>query len=422
MNVLVLGGGGREHALCWSLSRSRRLKNLYALPGNAGTAELAVNLPGDPCDPKVVLEHIRRERIELTVVGPEDPLAAGLVDALEHADCRVFGPTAEAARVESDKAFAKQIMRQHAIPTAEARIFDDYSAAREYIATRDAPLVVKAAGLARGKGVIMCDDPPTALRAAEQILVDQIFGDAGRRIVVEERLEGREASVLALVDGRTIYLLEPAQDYKRLGAGDVGPNTGGMGSFCPSRAIDDDTMSQIERQVFVPLVDALVRRDVRYRGVLYAGLMLTTSGPKVLEFNCRFGDPETQVILPRLKSDLLETFDLACRGKLHDARLEWDSRPAVCVVMASQGYPDRYETGRRIHGLREAAQDEDVRVFHAGTRLASDGAVETAGGRVVGVTALDESLASAAERAYAAVEKIRFEGAVWRKDVGATGE
>jgi phosphoribosylamine--glycine ligase len=416
MNVLVIGSGGREHALCYRLASSPRLDKLFILPGNAGTASLGTNIPGNAADIKLALEVARRESIDLTVVGPEDPLAAGMVDAFQEARLRIFGPTAAAARLESDKSFAKVLMRQQAVPTADARIFENYDQARQYIATRDEPVVIKAAGLAKGKGVIVCDDPADGILAAERMMVDRVFGEAGARIVVEERLGGREASLLAIVDGQTLFVLEPAQDYKRLGERDTGPNTGGMGSFCPTPAIDDDLMAQIQRQILVPTLDGLTREGIHYRGVLYAGLMLTPAGPKVLEFNCRFGDPETQAILMRLQSDLLDLLDAAVSGHLDEAAVQWDPRHALCVVMASQGYPEKYPTGFPITGLPHSPAD-DVAVFHAGTRL-QDGQVLTAGGRVLGVTALGDTLADARRRAYETVDRIRFEGAYYRPDLG----
>jgi phosphoribosylamine---glycine ligase len=417
MNVLVIGSGGREHALCYRLARSPRLGKLFILPGNAGTAALGTNVPGDAADIKLALEVARREAIDLTIVGPEDPLAAGMVDAFQAAGRRIFGPTAAAARLESDKSFAKLLMRQQAVPTADARIFESYEQARQYIATRDEAVVIKAAGLAKGKGVIVCEDPADGILAAERMMVDRIFGEAGARIIVEERLNGREASLLAIVDGQTLFVLEPAQDYKRLGEGDTGPNTGGMGSFCPTPTIGDDLMAQVQRQILVPTLDGLAREGIQYRGVLYAGLMLTPAGPKVLEFNCRFGDPETQAILMRLQSDLLELLDAAVSGALDEAAVQWDPRAALCVVMASQGYPEKYPTALPITGLPAAAARDDVAVFHAGTRRVDD-KVLTAGGRVLGVTALGDTLADARRVAYEAVEQIRFEGAYYRKDLG----
>lgn len=416
MNILVVGSGGREHAICHAVARSKRLGKLFTLPGNAGTATLGTNVGGDPCDFGHVLSVIRREAIDLTIVGPEDPLAAGLVDALHEAGVRVFGPTASAARLEADKAYAKQLMRQYAVPTAEARTFSDYEHARQYIATRDEALVVKAAGLAKGKGAIVCDDPSDALMAAERMLKKREFGEAGAKIVVEEKLLGWEASLLALVNGQTMYILDPAQDYKRLGDGGTGPNTGGMGSYCPSTGIDEHTMLEIQRQIMVPIADALHREEVPFVGVLYAGLMLTASGPKVLEFNCRFGDPETQVILPRLRSDFLDLIEAVVDGALDEVDVAWDERAAVCVVMASGGYPGKYSTGVPIDGLPVWSNEGDVFVYHAGTKLDGDRVV-TAGGRVLGVTGLGETLASARQRAYEAAEGIAFEGAIYRRDI-----
>ncbi len=416
MRVLVIGSGGREHALCYALARSAALDKLFILPGNAGTARLGTNIPGDPQDIGLALDVARREAIDLTVVGPEDPLAAGIVDAFQQAGLRIFGPTAAAARLESDKAFAKQLMRQYAVPTADARIFTEFELARQYIASRDEPVVVKAAGLAKGKGVIVCDDPSDGILAAERMLVQRVFGDAGRCIVVEERLLGREASLLAVVDGHTAVLLEPAQDHKRLCDHDEGPNTGGMGAFCPTPLVDERVIRQVEAQILVPLLDGLVREELHYRGVLYLGLMLTAAGPKVLEFNCRFGDPEAQAILLRMRSDLLELLDAAVGGRLEQADVRWDPRHALCVVMASRGYPDKYPTGLPISGLPQ--DSDDLVVFHAGTRQVGERVV-TAGGRVLGVTALGTTLAEARRRAYQAVEQIHFEGAQYRRDLGA---
>ncbi|MFO0839482.1 MAG: phosphoribosylamine--glycine ligase [Phycisphaerae bacterium] len=416
MNILVIGGGGREHAVCRSLATSPRLTRLFVMPGNAGTGALGTNIAVDPCDTARVVEFARRESIDLTIVGPEDPLAAGLVDALEAAGLRVFGPTRAAARLEWDKAWAKQLMRQAAVPTGEARVFDDFALAEQYIATRDDALVIKAAGLAKGKGVVVCRDPAEALLSAEQMLVKRSFGEAGARIVVEERLEGREVSVLALVDGQTLYVLPPAQDYKRLRDADDGPNTGGMGAYCPSDAIDPDTMRQVEQLVLVPTLDALAREGIRYRGVLYAGLMLTAAGPKVLEFNCRFGDPEAQVILSRLRSDLLDVFDACVSGRLDENTLRWDARHAVCVVMAAAGYPESVKIGAAIRDLPEPA--DDCVVYHAGTRRVG-GTIFTSGGRVLGVTALGETRAAARARAYDCVRGIAFDGAQFRTDIGA---
>ncbi len=415
MNVLVLGSGGREHALCQRIARSPLLDKLFILPGNGGTESLGTNVPGSADDVALALEVARREQIDLTVVGPEAPLAAGIVDAFEEAGLRIFGPSAAAARIESDKAFAKKMMRQYAVPTGEARVFEDFELARQYIATRDEPVVVKAAGLAQGKGVIVCDDPSDALIAAENMLVHRQFGDAGAKIVVEDRLLGREASVLAIVDRHTSYVLEPAQDHKRLKDNDAGPNTGGMGAYCPTPAIDESTMQQIEQQILVPMLDGFVRERMKFRGVLYIGLMLTAAGPRVLEFNCRFGDPEAQCILLRMQSDLLELLDATVSGKLEDANVVWDSRHALCVVMAAPGYPGEYPRGVPIGNIPE--DTDDVVVFHAGTKRMGRQVVST-GGRVLGVTALGQTLADARQRAYGIVEQINFAGAQYRTDIG----
>lgn len=418
MNVLVLGGGGREHAICHALRRSKRLRSLFVMPGNAGTEQIGTNFPGDPANIPAVLEVARRERIDLTIVGPEEPLSVGIVDAFEAAGQRIFGPSAAAAKLEADKWYAKQVMRQQSVPTADARMFTEYYLAKKYIATRDEPLVVKAAGLAKGKGVVVCDDPAQALLVAERMLVKGEFGPAGGAIVVEEKLDGREASVMAIIDGTTIQILDPAQDYKRLRDGDEGPNTGGMGSFCPAGTIDEATMHLIESQVFVPILDGLIREGIHYRGVLYAGVMLTRGGPKVLEFNCRFGDPETQVVLPRMKTELLDVLEAAVDGRLDQVAIEWDPRAAVCVVMASGGYPDTQAPPATIRNLPR--DEEDVFVFHAGTKRAVSGESLATGGRVLGVTALGATLSDARTRAYGVVDQIRFEGAQYRFDIGAT--
>ena len=418
MKVLVIGSGGREHALAWRLADSPHVNDLYVAPGNAGTAELATNVPIKDSDIDGLLKFARDKKIDLTVVGTEDPLVLGLVDVFTRAGLKVFGPCAAAARLEGDKAFSKELMQQHAIPTADSRTFTDYQAARQYMAARDVPLVVKAAGLAKGKGVIVCDEPSQAMRAAEKIMVERIFGDAGDAIVVEERLYGQEASLLAFIDGQNIYPMEAAQDHKPIGEGDTGPNTGGMGAYSPTPIVDARIMQEVEEQVLVPVVHAMNRAGTPYKGVLYVGLMLTAGGPKVLEFNCRFGDPETQPIMVRLKSDLFEAMMATAEGKLDSVTLEWDDRPAVCVVLASGGYPDKYATGKEIIGLKEAAALPDTWVFHAGTKL--DGKkVVTAGGRVLGVTALGDTIGDVQRRAYAAVDKIHFEGMYCRRDIAS---
>lgn len=416
MRVLVLGSGGREHALCHCISRSPQLTKLFCLPGNAGTARIATNVPGNPTDIARVLMVARREQIDLTIVGPEDPLAAGIVDAFTEAKLPIFGPHRTAARLESDKSFAKQFMRQFAIPTADAQVFSDFRHARDFIASRDEALVVKAAGLAKGKGAVVCEDPAQALLVAENMMVARSLGEAGDTIVVEERLIGREVSLIVILDGRTMCVLDPAQDYKRLRDNDEGPNTGGMGSFCPSDLIDPMMMRQIEGQILVPMMDALVREQLEYRGVLYVGLMLTAGGPKVLEFNCRFGDPETQVLMMRLETDAIELFHAAAHGRLEGADVNWRREAAACVVLASAGYPDAVVTGKTITGLPER-DDDDLTVFHAGTKRIGD-EILTTGGRVLGVTALGDTVADAADRAYSLAERIHFDGKQFRRDIG----
>ena len=418
MNILIVGSGGREHALGWRISQSPRCGKLFFAPGNPGTAELGTNLPVPAEDIPGVIAAAKQELIDLVVVGPEDPLAAGMVDAVRAAGFMCFGPTAQAARIEADKAFAKELMRAAAIPTAEARIFRDYPSAREYVLSREQGVVVKAAGLAKGKGVFVCAEPHMAIKPLEQIMQERAFGEAGATVVVEELLVGQEASILALCDGRTIYTLEASQDHKPVGDGDTGPNTGGMGAYSPTPIIDEAMMARIEREILVPIVDAMNRSFGRYEGCLYAGVMLTPGGPKVLEFNARFGDPETQPLMMRLKSGLVEAMVAVCRHRLDEATIEWDPRPAVCVVMASGGYPDKYAKGFPITGIAEAEGVGDVKVFHAGTEMA-DGKLVNAGGRVLGVTAIDDTIAAAQQRAYRAVEKISWQGCFCRHDIAA---
>jgi len=416
MDVLLIGSGGREHAIAWKLKQSGQLGKLYIAPGNAGTALCGENVAIQDDDVSGLVDFAKAKGVGLVIVGPEDPLSLGVVDAMEAAGIKAFGPSGPAAQLEADKAFAKNIMRSSAVSTAEARIFDHFSDAKAYIASRDEPVVIKAAGLAKGKGVIVCDDPADGILAAEKIMVGKVFGAAGDRVVVEDKLLGEEASILAFVDGRNIYLMESSQDHKPIGDGDTGPNTGGMGAYSPAPVVTDDMMNKISREILVPVVDAMNRNGTPYRGVLYAGLMMTSGGPRVLEFNVRFGDPETQPILMRLQSDLLEVFLAVCDGCLDEVALRWDPRPAVCVVMASGGYPDVYEKGKVIHGLKEVESLEDVVVFHAGT-VERDGNIVTNGGRVLGVTALGNDIAGAKTRAYEAVDRLSFDGAYCRRDI-----
>jgi phosphoribosylamine--glycine ligase len=416
MRVLLIGSGGREDAMAWKLAKSKELKKLYIASGNPGTARWGENVALKTEDIGEIVKFAKENKIELVIVGPEDPLADGVVDAIEAAGIKAFGPSKAAAQLEADKSFSKQIMRSSAVSTAEGRTFTRFEDAKAYIASRDEPVVVKAAGLAKGKGVIVCNEPSDGILAAEKIMVDRIFGSAGDKVIVEDKLIGEEASILAFVDGRSIYVMESAQDHKPVGDGDTGPNTGGMGAYSPAPVVTDAMMSQIEREILVPIVDCMNRNDTPYKGVLYAGLMVTAGGPRVLEFNVRFGDPETQPIMMRLKSDLLEVCLAVCEQKLDQVTLEWDERPAVCVVMASGGYPGDYEKGKVITGINEAEQLKDVVVFHAGTAM-KDGKLVTAGGRVLGVTAIGGTIADAKKQAYEAVGKISFEGAHYRRDI-----
>ena len=416
MNVLLTGSGGREHAIAWKLAQSKEIEKLYIAPGNPGTAFHGENVPVKDNEIDKLLIFAKEKKVGLLVVGPEEPLAMGIVDAFEAAGIKAFGPTGAAARLEADKAFSKLLMRSASISTAEGKIFDNLKDAKKYIATRDEAVVIKAAGLAKGKGVFVCDDPADGILAAEKIMSEKIFGDAGSTIIVEDKLIGEEASIMAFVDGYNIYVLESSQDHKPVGDGDTGPNTGGMGAYSPAPVITEQLLGQISREILVPVVDAMNRNGTPYKGVLYAGLMITGAGPRVLEFNVRFGDPETQPVLMRLKSDLLEALTAVCDGKLDSITINWDSRPAVCVVMASKGYPGDYEKTKIITGLDEAAKLSDVVVFHAGTAKI-DSTIVTNGGRVLGVTAMGETILTAKQKAYQAVETIKFEGAYWRKDI-----
>lgn len=419
MNVLVLGKGGREHALVWKLSRSPRVEKVYCLPGNAGTALDGENVPFDPIDFERLGRFCLKAAIGLVVVGPEDLLSMGVADYLRKKGIKVFGPSKEAARIEASKVFSKQLMRHADVPTAEFRIFDHPEPARTYVESRDYPVVVKADGLAAGKGVIVCKDGPEARRAIERIMIREEFGDkAGRQVVVEKKLEGAELSVLALVSGRTVLPLPTCQDHKPVFDGDQGPNTGGMGAYCPAPAGTPELLKELESTVFVPMVHAMKRGRFPFQGVLYAGMMLTNQGSRVLEFNARFGDPECQPLMMRLKSDLLDLLEAVADERLEEVgeTVVWDPRPAVTVVLCSGGYPGKYDTGKPILGLDAVEEMPDVKVFHAGTKLAGD-RILTDGGRVLAVTALGDDLAAAKSRAYEAVKLISFPGMHYRTDI-----
>lgn len=423
MNVLIVGNGGREHALAWKIGQSSRVDQVFVAPGNAGTAIDAENVDIPASDIAGIVKFARKNEIDLTVVGPEAPLCAGMVDALEDARLRVFGPRRAAAQLEGSKVFCKKLLRNADVPSADFHVFDRAEIATRFIMERfpsetdQVRVVVKADGLAAGKGVIVCSKRHEALDAIERIARVREFGDAGSQLIIEDRLDGQEASVLAITDGRTIVTLPPAQDHKPALDGDLGPNTGGMGAYCPTPVVDQERLGWIEEHVLVPTVHAMKRGRTPFRGVLYAGLMMTHQGPQVLEYNVRFGDPECQPLLMRLKSDLVDLMEATIDGRLDQLeQLEWDPRPAVCVVMASEGYPGAYERGKPIRGLEDAAKLPDVKVFHAGTATL-DGKVVSNGGRVLGVTALGNTISEAKRQAYAGVKCIRWEGAWCRKDI-----
>ncbi|MDL2330245.1 phosphoribosylamine--glycine ligase [Desulfosarcina sp. OttesenSCG-928-A07] len=417
MKVLVVGGGGREHALVWKISQSPRVKKIFCAPGNAGIAALAECVPIEASDVGKLLVFAREQQIDLTVVGPEDPLSRGIVDQFEAAGLRIFGARQNAACIESSKSFAKAIMNKYGIPTANGETFTELSAAAAYVKKIGAPVVVKADGLAAGKGVIVCSTEAEALSALQKILGDHEFGEAGGRVVVEECLFGEEASFIAFTDGKTVLPLPSSQDHKAVYEDDKGPNTGGMGAYSPAPVVDPYVHERIMNEVMIPTVKAMAAEGCPYKGVLYAGLMIHRDQIHVLEFNGRFGDPEAQPLLMRMKNDMVPVMEAVIDGRLDTCTLEIDSRAAVCVVMAAQGYPESYKKGMAIFGLDEAGQMADVAVFHAGTRM--DGkTVTTSGGRVLGVTALGDTVGKAIQNAYAAVEKISWEGVHFRRDIG----
>lgn len=419
MRILLVGSGGREHALAWKISRSPLCEQLWIAPGNPGTALCGENLPVAADDVDAVVAAARAREVDLVVIGPEDPLVGGLADRLGEAGILAFGPTAQAAELEGSKAFCKELMVRHRVPTASYRVYKDLNPAVSYLeGGARYPLVVKASGLAAGKGVVICGDARTARESVKSMLEDGLHGAAGRTVVVEEFLQGPEASAFALTDGRTLIPLESCQDHKQLLDGGRGPNTGGMGAISPNPQVSERARDSIERQILLPTVHGLNHEGRRFRGILFAGLKLTPAGPKVLEFNVRFGDPECQVLMMRLRSDLVPYLLACARGTLEELEApEWDPRPAVCVVLASQGYPGSCELDLPIEGLDEVAQDDELRVFQAGT-AARDGRLFTAGGRVLAVTALGADLAQARARAYAAAELIRFPGKTMRRDIG----
>jgi len=416
MKVLVVGGGGREHALVWKIGLSPRVSKVYCAPGNAGISKQAEIVAIKPNEIDALLQFALKEKIDLTVVGPEDPLTRGIVDRFESAGLAIFGPRRRAAEIEGSKAFAKALMEKYQIPTGAYSVFEDPEEARVYVRQRGAPIVVKADGLAAGKGVVICKTVEEAIHWIDRMMVERIFGDAGKRVVIEEHLTGEEASFIALTDGQTILPLASSQDHKAVFDGDEGPNTGGMGAYSPAPVVTEEVDRKIMETILQPLIKGMEKEGRPYRGVVYAGLMISEGQPKVLEFNARLGDPETQPIFMRLQSDIVPVFEACIRGGLSRFRLEWDPRPSVCVVMASKGYPGNYERGKVIKGLDEVARMEDLFVFHAGTAL-QDGEVVTNGGRVLGVTGLGENIREAIERTYQAVRKISWEGVHYRTDI-----
>ena len=416
MKILLVGSGGREHAIAWKINQSPKLEKLYVAPGNAGTKSLAINLDISDSDIQGLKNFALLEEIDLTIVGPETPLALGIVDVFMEAGLPIFGPTASAARLESSKSFAKAVMEKWRIPTASYEAFDDPQKAVTYLEGLDTfPTVLKADGLAAGKGVYICQDKSEAITALNDLMVDKVFGDAGTTLVVEEFLEGWELSAFAFSDGETISNLVAACDYKRIGEGDTGPNTGGMGAFSPPKLWDENLIGQIEDLVINPVVQAMKTDHEPFVGTIFAGMMITDKGPKVVEFNCRLGDPETQVILPLMKNDILDVFTSCVNGELKRIKVEWGKDASVAVVLASGGYPGGYATGYLVDGL-EAVTDS-VHVFHAGTKINSEGKIVTDGGRVLAVNTLGENINEASEAAYEHIEKINFYDMYYRKDI-----
>ncbi len=422
MKVLIVGGGGREHALAWKLQQSPEIDTIFCAPGNAGTEALGQNVPLRPDDTRGLVEFAKKNKIGLTVVGPDDPLAGGLVDEFQNEKLRIFGPTKSAARLESSKVFAKQVMRCASVPTAMAGVFENSKKACRFVEKLHYPIVVKADGLAAGKGVVIAPDAASAMEAVEDMLDRGRFGAAGSRVLIEEFLEGWECSLHVLVSGRHYQLLGTACDHKRLKEGNEGPNTGGMGAYSPAAAWNAELEKQFHEKIMQPLLRGLQDEKIQFSGLLFPGLMISGQTARVLEFNCRFGDPETQVILPRLQGDLLPLLEATIDGRLEEMKFEFDDRAAVTVVMASAGYPGKVDAGKEISGLEECAQMQDVVVFHAGTRR-ENGKTLSSGGRVLAVTALGLTVAAARDRAYEAVGKIRFEGCQFRHDIalGAVG-
>ncbi len=418
MRILVIGSGGREHALVWKIAQSKLVDKIFSAPGNGGISEAAERIEIKSEDIPALLDFAKKEKIDLTVVGPEAPLSQGIVDEFKNYKLRIFGPNRKAAQLEASKVFAKELMLKYNVPTAKCQIFDAAEEAKKYIEKIGAPCVVKADGLAQGKGVIVAKTIDEAKQAVTSIMQERIFGEAGNKVIVEDCLEGQEASIIVLTDSKEVIALASSQDHKRIFDDDKGPNTGGMGAYSPAPLVTPELFREVLNKIVYRTIDGLVKDGINYIGALYAGIMITKDGPKTLEFNVRFGDPETQAILPRLKSDLVEVMLAASEQKLNRVRtLDWDNRSCVCVVCASGGYPGDYEKGKEIFGLEEVRTMKDIVVFHAGTKTQNNKIVTT-GGRVLGVTGLSDTIKGAIDETYQAVEKIHFEGMHYRKDIG----
>jgi len=418
MKILIIGSGGREHVLAWKIKQSSLVKEMYCAPGNGGISQIAecVDIKAD--DIPALTEFAKSKQIDLTVVGPEAPLAAGIVDAFEEGGLKIFGPNRKAAQLEGSKIFAKEFMHECNIPTSNFRKYDNIKDAKGFLQQALFPLVVKADGLAGGKGVVICSDFLEAEKAVDEIMAQKIFKDAGRQIIIEECLEGEEVSILAISDGNNFCLLDSSQDHKRIFDDDVGPNTGGMGAYSPAPIFTEKLLKIVESRIIEPTIRGMQRNDMPFKGVLYAGLMITSEGPMVLEYNVRFGDPEAQTVLPRMKGDIVELMLASCEGWLDKVKLSWDKKSCVCVVISSGGYPGEYETGKEITGLEEAGEMKDIVIFHAGTKR-EEKKVVSSGGRVLGVTSLDNGIQGAIEKAYKAVDKINFERCFFRRDIGS---
>ncbi|HOV24918.1 MAG TPA: phosphoribosylamine--glycine ligase [Pseudobacteroides sp.] len=417
MKILVVGSGGREHTIIWKMAQSPLVTKLYCAPGNGGISTLAECVPIKAMDIDGITKFAKENMIDLVVVAPDDPLAAGMVDELEKVGIRAFGPNKNAAIIEGSKAFAKDLMKKYSIPTAKYETFDKYEDAVEYLKHQEYPIVIKADGLALGKGVIIAQSREQAIEAVNSMMNDRVFGNAGNRVVIEEFLVGPEVSILAFTDGKTIKPMISSQDHKRAYDNDEGPNTGGMGTFAPSKIYTPEIAEYCMEKIMKSTIEAMNKENRKFKGVIYFGLIITKDGPKVLEYNARFGDPETQVVLPQLESDLVEIFNAVIDEKLSDIDIKWSNSSAVCVVLASGGYPGKYDTGFEITGLDDAERDSNTVVFHAGTKH-ENGKFYTAGGRVLGVTALESTMEKAIEKAYEAVGRIKFSGAHFRKDIG----